>query len=261
VGYQLDPKLRLGFRYGVSHRFYSVSGNPHLTNPKTNNQRTENYAYSIQYDWTPKTRLNLQLHHSDRDYFEQGLYGSQTQGFGAGMLMRIGPKFTLSQKLEYTQYRYARDAYLDDNGWSYRTGLHYYFTPKLTLSTYYDRGLNEDIGLSSLSGDTSLLEITRSIGANLDWSISPLMHFGLYARAIYDESQMQTTISDPEDQARTFSAPLRDQDYVWGADFNWRFMKNADWYIGYRYSNRNSNMKTRENEDHQIRSAVRWLFL
>ncbi|MBF0253681.1 MAG: hypothetical protein HQL11_00940 [Candidatus Omnitrophica bacterium] len=260
-GYQWNPKLRFDFRYGFEYHLYPIEMNEGLRGVDSNNVRTESYSYGITYDPSPKTRLKLGYLNEDADYFEGGVFASQVHEVSGELLMRITPKTAISQSLAYQYFDYSWDRLLGNEGLRYRMAVDYKINPKIRLTGYLMRELREDLSLRGFADDSgSVLKLERSAGARLDAFLSPSVRLALDARLVADESERSFFLPGIPGSGQTILEPLTEDEYSWGAYLNWKFMLNADWFLGYRYINRISNDAGKEHQNHQIRSSVRWLF-
>jgi hypothetical protein len=254
--YRLTPKLKWQESWTHGWTSYPAGSGSNSAEQERYSHQKHTVASKLIYDLTAKTAVYGEHRVETADYFEGGGFSFNSHAMRAGFVMRPGLRDTVLFEAGYMLRNMNSPDHEDADQFIYRTAWSRRLSEKWLMSLLVERDLGFDV---DLRGDTAGLQSvhrdTTLIGASLEFAISPSMSLELKGGLRFGERDGEIRLSDPE-TGRVVSGEREDVRTEWGVAWNWRRAAGQRLSAGYQYSERDSNFKAFDHEDHQIMGEV-----
>ncbi len=257
IEYEMTAKTHLIYTQRYHVFYFPVRENTLLTHSYS----SQSHAFNpkIAYQLTPKTDVYADYEFETVDFFERGVYSSDSDLVRAGVNRKITPNTKAGLEFGYRWREYHNnDKAKDENAYQFKAAVSQRLTYKTAVTLWAARGLQED-----LANVTSTLSVNRLIyyyGANLTWQVNRVIDFQSGVSVGYDTKDGTITRTDPEDPTAVFTRPLNDHFYESNISLNWSPRPYLSGTVGYKYFRKESSFKDFEYDDHKLIAAIRFKF-
>jgi len=257
IDYNLTSKTHLLYTHRYSIYYFPVISN----SIRVNGFSSQTHAFNprVSYQWTTKTNVYADYEFDTVDFFQRGIYSSQTNIIAEGINHRFSQKTTAKFELGYLWRDYSNpDVARSQGAYQFKLAISRRLAPKTWLTFWATRNLAED-----LAGSTSTNVVNRMVyyyGTDLNWQISHHISLRNGVSIGVDHKDGYVTLIDPYNPKQSFTRQPENRNYECDISLNWNPRPFLTALLGYQYFKHEANFKNSNYEDHKVVFSFRYKF-